>query len=121
MPPQATKYKPFNTWTREQKDKHNQRVYEWRQKNRDKYLAQKKRNVFRKYGLTKEEFDALAATQGYACAICRKVPKARLHIDHNHETGRVRGLLCSNCNTAIGLLKDRAEFLLNAVNYLLKK
>ena len=71
----------------------------------------------RVYGINTEEYDAMAEEQGGTCAICNKEEK--LVVDHCHDTGRVRGLLCSNCNAGIGLLGDKAEGVRNAVNYLL--
>jgi len=66
------------------------------------------------YGLTAEDFDAMAEVQGWVCAVCEqpedKVSEAGallpLSVDHCHSTSRVRGLLCHRCNTAIGLLRD---------------
>lgn len=74
-----------------------------------------------KYGITQHAYDALRSAQGDRCAICRKdfheLPKAPA-VDHCHNTGRVRGLLCSNCNTGLGLFKDNEEMLAKAVAYL---
>lgn len=81
---------------------------EYRQLNRE-------RMVLAKYGLTPAQLAALIEAQGNRCAICggeRNGPGTRLHIDHCHDTGKVRGMLCTKCNTAIGLLDDdptRAE------------
>src|SRR6266496_2487695 len=63
------------------------------------------------YGLTPEEFDTLLASQDGRCAICRsETPKSRRNgtwcVDHDHETGRIRGLLCTACNRALGLFGD---------------
>lgn len=69
----------------------------------------------RKYGLTMADFDALLESQGGVCAICKGKPNGpgkRFHVDHCHNSSKVRGLLCGKCNTAIGLLDDdpaRAE------------
>ena len=53
-------------------------------------------------GVTVEQYDALLAAQGGGCAICGNPPKTRrLHVDHDHKTGRVRGLLCHRCNRAL--------------------
>lgn len=68
----------------------------------------------RNYGLTPEQADAMKA-QG--CALCGK--KTGLHIDHDHNTGRVRGVLCTPHNTAIGALGDSVEGLMAAAAYLL--
>jgi len=101
---------------------------EWRQRNAE---SERRRNDIRrcaKYGMTLEDFDALLLFQGGVCAVCKRPESMksnggtgrlrRLVIDHDHETGKVRGLLCSGCNTGIGLLEDNAEFLEQAVEYL---
>lgn len=81
------------------------------------------------HGLTETEFWAMMAAQDNRCAICqRQVMPARegkgnrdcACIDHDHETGKVRGILCNSCNTALGLLKDKTDVLLRAVEYLSK-
>lgn len=72
-------------------------------------------------GLTLESYDAMAAAQNGVCVICGKSPTGRrpfLFIDHDHKTGKVRGLLCGLCNAAIGQLGDRIEDLHAAVKYL---
>ncbi len=58
----------------------------------------------RRYGIGKADFDQILAGQGGLCAGCRNAPAA--HVDHDHETGKVRGLLCFNCNQALGNLRD---------------
>lgn len=58
------------------------------------------------YGITIEDFDALLTKQHYACAICKRISNKTLHVDHNHTTGKVRGLLCAKCNTALGLISE---------------
>jgi hypothetical protein len=71
--------------------------------------SQRDKALLRNYGITRAEFNALVEAQGGKCAICRGDrigPGLVLHTDHCHETGRVRGLLCSRCNTAVGLLKN---------------
>ncbi|WP_078869170.1 endonuclease VII domain-containing protein [Streptomyces sp. NRRL B-1347] len=70
----------------------------------------------RKYGLTMEERDEMIAEQKWLCVICLKAPPA--HVDHCHETGRVRGVLCFNCNSAIGKLGDDPDALRRAISYL---
>lgn len=125
-----------------------ERQYRWRQEHpeqwkitRDKawakraadpdYLRQKReREAERVYGLTAEEFHRLLQAQDGNCAICGLPPRGRangrarpereprLHVDHDHTTGRVRGLLCGNCNTMIGLAGEDPKVLLKAVEYL---
>ena len=78
------------------------------------------------FGLTVEGYDALADSQGSVCAICEEPETAtrggvlrRLNVDHDHVTGKTRGLLCSRCNTAIGLLRDDPRIVNRAHEYLL--
>jgi hypothetical protein len=71
----------------------------------------------KKYGITLEDFTELYSKQNGCCAICKnKLTKP--HVDHNHETGKVRGLLCKPCNQGIGFLRDSIEILNNAINYI---
>ena len=76
----------------------------------------------RAYGLSEEDSDAILQKQNYSCAICKtKVPRGRhrtFHVDHDHQTGKVRGLLCNNCNIGIGALGDNYDTVLAAANYL---
>lgn len=75
-----------------------------------------------KYGLTLEQMEQMFVAQNGQCAICLKPFEkwSNIHVDHNHETGKVRQLLCSNCNTAIGLFHDNIQTLSNAIDYLNK-
>lgn len=71
------------------------------------------------HGLTKVQFDEMLISQAGVCAICYKGNgRKRLVIDHDHETGQVRGLLCSLCNTGIGMMKDDVGNLNSAIKYL---
>lgn len=71
------------------------------------------------YGLSLKAFDALLERQGGRCASCARPPKPgkRLHVDHDHETGMVRALLCNACNIALGLLEENADFLWRLSDY----
>ncbi|MGW0222267.1 endonuclease VII domain-containing protein [Streptomyces tendae] len=69
----------------------------------------------RHYGLTEAERDQLIAGQGGVCCICLAAPAA--HVDHCHETGRVRGVLCFSCNAALGQFKDRPDAIRRAAAY----
>jgi hypothetical protein len=77
-----------------------------------------------KYGLTQEEYLELLKSQNFECAICEtKEPKGRhnnWHIDHDHETGLVRSLLCWLCNSGLGKFKDSEELLFKAAEYVRK-
>ncbi|WP_327251906.1 endonuclease VII domain-containing protein [Streptomyces sp. NBC_01244] len=70
----------------------------------------------RKYGITEGERDQMIADQGGLCCICLRAPA--VHVDHCHKTGRVRGVLCFNCNTGVGLLQDDPDHARRAVEYL---
>src|SRR5882672_6633830 len=73
------------------------------------------------YGITLEQYNQILADQGGVCAICGGPPKKRdLEVDHDHATGRVRGLLCHGCNVGIGFLCDSADLALRAAAYLEK-
>jgi hypothetical protein len=82
--------------------------------------AQRADHLKRTFGLTLDEYDAMVARQEARCAICRRLPRDGrfLHVDHDHETGEVRGLLCVRCNNALGLLRDDAGILERAAAYL---
>ena len=69
----------------------------------------------RRYGITALEADAMLAEQGGLCAICKVAPAA--HVDHDHETGAVRALLCFNCNGGLGQFKDNPQALHAAAYY----
>ena len=69
-----------------------------------------------KYGLSPKEYYALVARQGGACAICRKIKP--LCVDHCHLTGKVRGLLCRTCNSALGFWGDSPAVVRRALKYL---
>lgn len=87
-----------------------------------------KANMLRwRYGLTLDEYTALANQQGGVCAICHQPntcvdPRTGtvklLAVDHDHATGAIRGLLCSDCNRGMGFLKDSQELLRRALEYL---
>jgi hypothetical protein len=94
----------------------------WRLDNPD---AHKKHQRFYKYGITKEQYEQRVSEQKGLCAICSAAP-AILHIDHDHSCcptlpscGEcVRGLLCGNCNKALGLMKENVVAIENMIKYL---
>lgn len=81
-------------------------------------------NLKRNYGMSLEEYEDLLASQGGVCAICSNPPKrddARnqyLHVDHCHQSGKIRGLLCTACNVGIGNLQDCPALLRKGAEYL---
>lgn len=74
----------------------------------------------KRYGISQEEYNSLLAKQHGSCAICGKAPNARyrLAVDHDHETRKIRGLLCQACNTALGKFNDDISLLKIAIEYL---
>lgn len=88
--------------------------------------ANRRRAFVRSYGITLDEYEKLRADQGGVCAICgkdqpgidRRTGKPRrLAVDHCHETARVRGLLCGNCNVGLGMFADNPGLLRRALGY----
>ena len=107
---------------------------EWRKKNPDKcsnyYDKRDKDEIrekawLRRYGITKDWYYTTLGKQENKCAICETTEVQRkghthFHVDHNHDTGEVRGLLCDLCNRGLGYFKDDDKLLNKAVNYLRK-
>jgi hypothetical protein len=109
---QKKKYRQENV----EKIKKYQKEYDKNNSKRKKYS-----HIKRDFGITENEYDLIFAKQEGKCAICGKHQnefKTPLGIDHDHETGKVRGLLCFNCNTGIGKLKDDITILEKAIEYL---
>jgi hypothetical protein len=105
-----------------EKYKPNRKITRKKYKNQDINRA-----LQRDYGITLNEYNKMLESQNDVCAICGKEETQknqfgviRLSVDHDHKTGKVRGLLCSKCNRAIGLLNDRIEILDKASDYLKK-
>lgn len=83
------------------------------------------RNTLSRYGVTPDEYQLMLAAQDSKCSLCGFVPPpggvkaaSRLHVDHDHETGRVRSLLCNGCNRGLGYLQDSPELLRAAADYI---
>jgi hypothetical protein len=87
----------------------------WAKRNPEKYAAAVRK---RAYGISEDQYQESFSAQGGKCAICRQAFPATPHVDHDHSTGAFRGLLCSNCNTGLGLLADDPQILRNALGYL---
>lgn len=96
-----------------------------RQKMRDSKMANptlsQRRSLMKNYGITLECYDQMLEDQNHSCKICGFMELGdgkRLHVDHDHGTGDIRGLLCHHCNTGLGLFKDSQELLQKAIDYL---
>ncbi len=109
---------------KEPKRGHDNAAYqrEYRAKNRQLYRDMERQ---RKFGLTPEEYGKMLLAQGNKCAICgneetaTRLDKTKsLAVDHDHKTGKVRGLLCCECNQGLGKFRDSREMLLSAARYL---
>ena len=123
-------------WYQQNREKVIAKVQRWREENPERYQEWLKKNraenseqrresnrrghLRRKYGLSIEVYEFLCLVQDQKCAICGEEVE-KLHVDHEHGTGRVRGLLCGKCNKAIGLLNDDPELLSAAARYLQKR
>jgi hypothetical protein len=74
------------------------------------------------YGITVDDYNAILTVQNHKCAGCgiedTKAPRNKLYVDHCHKTNNIRGLLCQHCNTALGMVKDNPDTLLNLISYL---
>jgi hypothetical protein len=100
-----------------------ERAKEYRLANREAVAAINRRTMLKtKYGMTEKVFSMLLAAQGYKCAVCgTEAPGGKGNgfvVDHCHTGGQIRGLLCTSCNTGLGLFKDSPETLSKAIKYL---
>ncbi len=102
------------------KKKISKKQQEWADANPEKVRASQFRYYLKKrYGMTVEQWEKILADQSNGCAICGGPSgKREFSIDHDHHTGLVRGLLCGNCNTGLGIFKDSVDLLDSASHYL---
>ena len=100
---------------------------EWRSSKSSDEIKEinKRSNLKKTFGITLEEYNEMLDRQKGTCAIClqaettvRQGEVQALSVDHCHQTGKIRGLLCNSCNRALGKFKDSAENLIRAANYL---
>lgn len=88
------------------------------------FLSNRKTNLKQTYGISLEQYAEMLQEQNSKCDVCGKeheeVTKKRLNVDHCHTTGKVRGLLCANCNTALGLLKENVQNIDKLKDYIIK-
>ena len=89
--------------------------------NQDRTKKRRKRSdLMKKFNINSDQFDMMVIEQNGVCAICKKeeICKRDLCVDHCHLTSRIRGLLCTNCNMALGKFQDNIEYLHSAIEYL---
>jgi|688.fasta_scaffold494711_2 hypothetical protein len=104
----------------EKTDEIKSKTSEYKKANIDKQSKYAYAYTLKKYGMTFDDYNKMFEEQNGCCASCgdhQILFTKRLVVDHNHETGKVRALLCSNCNTALGLLKENEERILSLLEY----
>ena len=109
----------------EKKRKKYEQNEKWKSKNPDRYKGKIFSSKWKRVGIncTEADYVKMLEEQQSVCAICGQLDivkgkQVALSVDHCHTTGNIRGLLCGNCNRAIGLLKDSPELLMKAIKYL---
>lgn len=111
-------------YRRENPAKRKESIKKWIKNNPEIYKKRcRKYSLKRKYNITPEYYDKLLIKQNNKCAVCgvnQEDYYKILAVDHNHKTGKVRGLLCENCNRGIGLFKDDINTLFKVIKYLEK-
>lgn len=114
------------------KDKYKVKARDWLKNNPEKYKEYQKTSrqnrkpkardyyLRNRFGITLEVFEQMSVEQNHVCKICgsKELTYKNLNVDHCHETGKIRGLLCTSCNTALGLFKDNIQNLTSAIRYL---
>ena len=99
-------------------EKDKQRKRNWFLKNKEKVCFQRKKSrILKKYGITIEQYDEWKNKQKEACLICEN--KRDLVLDHDHTSGKNRGMLCDTCNRGLGYFKDNPDLLIKAAKYIL--
>jgi Recombination endonuclease VII len=116
----------YRAWRKDNPEKARAATAAWIKANPDRVKEHARLRTWRANGWTKELYEAAWVAQNGKCAICpRRLSRAWRHIDsafadHDHETGKPRGILCRNCNTALGLVKDSIQWMDDAKAYLEK-
>lgn len=110
-------------WRKQNRESDNQRRYKHYVENKQVHDEARWRHYMKRHGMTLNDYENMLSKQDGKCAICGshksgKKNSNRLSIDHCHKTGKVRGLLCQQCNLGIGCLKDDITILENALAYL---
>lgn len=130
------KLETIKNWNRQDLNKEKRRLYrlKWQRENRGKMseirrnwvlnnpTKEKNRRLVYSTGITLEQYEEMLKNQNGVCCICNHISEdgRQLCVDHCHNTGKIRGLLCNKCNAGIGFFKDRIDVLSSAINYLQK-
>jgi hypothetical protein len=106
-------------WQHENAERVNEYRHEYRRRPERK-RADRDGHLRRKYGIGIDDFDRLLLKQSGTCAICEEPSpvEGSLHVDHDHASGRVRGLLCVSCNNALGAFRESLDIFQRAADYL---
>lgn len=116
-------------YRKENKEEYKKHYTKWRRKNPEKMKAAYKKKKLAQYNLTESDYNRILLEQNNVCACCGQKETTfdsrlnvlrTLAVDHDHLTGEVRGLLCTNCNNGLGRFKDNISLLQNAIDYLNK-
>lgn len=91
---------------------------DWRRRNPERAKYNRRKHTLKEKAISPEDYDWLLAAQGGRCAICARKSARTLHVDHDHHTGKIRGLLCDNCNLGMGHFQDDPGLITKALQYL---
>ena len=105
-------------WAKKNPEKIKESQKTWKERHPDKRKLYTRNSRIRKYGISPETYYEMLKNQGNECAICKgKSTRRAMNIDHDHKTGKVRGLLCDRCNLRLGFIEDE-NFSEKALQYL---
>ena len=121
--------KRIDEYHQKYKQKNKERIkevnHQYKQKHREEANEYARQHRYDRYGMTQKEYNKIFEQQNGVCAICNQAETfgqygklIPLAVDHNHETDKIRGLLCRNCNLGIGYFNDSPELLKEVINYL---
>ena len=111
----------FKKWYHKDVEKSRERLRRWRRENPDKSKAVYRRSYLKRYDLTPEAFDSMLKAQGGVCLVCQSLNGGKaLCVDHDHESGHIRDLLCDRCNTVLGLVRENPMLIRSMLLYLVR-
>jgi hypothetical protein len=102
-------------------EKNKDNIKNYREKNKDRIKEQRREYCIKKYNISKRDYDNILLYQNNKCAICHDELNKSIRsppVDHCHNSGKVRGILCHKCNTGLGFFKENPEILESAIRYL---
>lgn len=113
-------------WQKEHKEEVNTRNRKWAEDNYEqKFNSSKNSKLLKEYGIDLDEYNEMLENQNHVCKICGNPETKKLNnitwklsVDHCHETGKIRGLLCSKCNVGLSKFNEDEQLFLNAISYL---